>query len=407
MFDQIPPGPEDPMFFLKKRADKDSDCRKVDVGVGIYRNEEGNYQELDVIRQAKRILDQLDLGHDYEITTGDNAFLRLAAQVLFGTNSGLLNIGRVSSVQTLSGTGACHLGALLLATNVQPKPKVFVGVPSWGNTVPLFEHVGLETKTYRYLSPNTKRVDMASTIEALRQAPPGSVFSFQGCCQNPLGADFTEEQWTTISQELKARNHLPFIDIAYQGLGKGLHEDAAGLRIITESNPEALVCQSFSKNFALYGERCGVLHVVAKSPKAADNVKDQLRSLIRREFSSSPAYASRLVKIVLEDDNLREQWVSELSEMRHRLQRNREMLYRHLSETFQTPGDWKHIVEDQGLFSCLALTKSQCQILVSQYHIHLPENGRINVAGLNLGNIEYTARSIDAVVRKGVTNRHI
>ncbi|KAI1291183.1 aspartate aminotransferase [Xylaria venustula] len=403
MFDQIQPGPADPIFFLKKTADEDLDPRKVDVGVGIYRNEDGKYQELDVVRKAKRRLDQLDLGHDYEITTGDAAFLGLAAQVLFSTHSDLLESGRVSSVQTLSGTGACHLGALLLATNIHPKPKVFVGLPNWGNTVPMFQHVGLETQTYRYLDPDTKRVDMTSILETLRQAPSGSVFSFQGCCQNPLGADYTEAQWTTVAKELKARDLFPFLDIAYQGLGKGLDEDAAGVRIITDTCPEALVCQSFSKNFALYGERCGALHVVAKSPETADNVKDQLRSLIRREFSSSPAYGSRLVKIVLGDHELREQWVSELSKMRQRLQRNRDILYRNLSEVFKTPGDWKHILEEQGLFSCLGLTKSQCETLVSQHHIHLPDNGRINLAGLNLGNIEYTARSIDAVVRKDTT----
>ncbi|KAI0130470.1 pyridoxal phosphate-dependent transferase [Xylariales sp. AK1849] len=359
MLDQIPPGPMDPMFFLKKKAEEDTSPNKVDVGVGVYRNEDGKYQELDV----------------YQLTTGDEEFLRLAGELIFGESNELLKSGRVSSVQTLSGTGANHLGALVLATNIQPNPKVFVGVPSWGNTIPLFHQVGLETQTYRYLDPVTKHVDFLSCIQAMKNAPRRSVFSLQGCCQNPVGADFTPDQWRVIAQELKARNHLPFIDIAYQGLGDGLDEDAIGLRIVAETCPEMIVCQSFSKNFALYGERCGALHVLARSQETADNVKDQLRSLIRREYSSSPAFGSRLVKIVLADTDLRKQWVSELFDMRKRLRRNRDLLFKNLTAR-KTPGEWRHIVEDKGLFSCLSLTPAQCKLL----------------------NIKYTAHAIDAVI---------
>ncbi|KAI4600070.1 hypothetical protein KJ359_001171 [Pestalotiopsis sp. 9143b] len=404
MFEHIQAGPSDPMFWLKKRADSDTSPEKVDVGVGIYRNEQGRYQELEVVREAKRRLEKLDLGHDYEVTTGEPEFLRLAAEVMFGKGNSLASSGRVASVQSISGTGANHLGALLLATNIQPNPKVFVGVPSWGNTVPLFKQVGLEVETYRHVDPATKQVDFETCLRTIREAPAKSIFSLQGCCQNPVGADFSPEQWNILAAELKAREHLPFIDIAYQGLGDGLNEDAAGVHIVTETCPEVIVCQSFSKNFALYGERCGALHVVAKTPETAANVKDQLRVLIRQEFSSSPAFGSRLVKIVLSDAELRQKWIAELSEMRARLHRNRAILHEYLTKTLSTPGNWDHIITDKGLFSTLALSADQCEDLTAKYHIHLPASGRINVAGLNAKNLAYTAEAIDAVVRKATPN---
>lgn len=185
---------------------------------------------------------------------------------------------------------------------------MYTSVPGWNNSKPLFNYVGLETVDYQYLDGQSSEVDFQSCLETIRSAPRGSVFPIQGCCHNPTGRDLTPQQWQLLGEEMKARGQLPFIDIAYQGLGDGLDEDATGVRILSQVGIDFIVCQSFSKNFALYGERCGVLHVVTQSPTAAANVKDQLRSLIRREFSSSPAYGSRLVTIVLDDPDLRAEW---------------------------------------------------------------------------------------------------
>ncbi|KAK4868024.1 hypothetical protein LT330_007683 [Penicillium expansum] len=352
MFDHIPPGPVDPFFHLKKKADRDNHPNKVDIGVGIYRNEQGTYQELVVVKKAKKILDQLDLGHDYGLTTGDDKFLKLAAEVMFGEENEAL----IASVQTLSGTGANHIAAILMARSLDPKPTIYLGVPTWNNMKPLCEYAGLETVEYPYIDTQTSELSFQPCIDAIRNAPAGSVFVLQGCCHNPTGKDITPEQWQLLGEEIKARGHLPFIDIAYQGLGDGLDEDAVGVRILSRLGIDMIVCQSFSKNFALYGERCGVLHVVTRSAEVATNTKDQLRSLIRREYSSSPAYGSRLVTIVLEDTELRRQ-------------------------------------------CCLALTPEQCNALIDDHHVHLPVSGRINIAGLNTENVERTARAIDAVVR--------
>ncbi|KZL78706.1 aspartate aminotransferase [Colletotrichum tofieldiae] len=351
MFGHIQPGPPDPMFTLKKNADNDNSPEKVDLGVGIYRSEVGKYQELAVIRQAKKQLDQLDLGHDYESTIGDAEFLRLAAVVMFGEGNVALKSGRISSVQTISGTGANSLGALLISKTMQPKPKVFIGVPTWGNHIPIFKDAGLETTTYPYLDSSKHAVNFAGFLEVVRSAPKGSVFVLQGCCHNPTGVDLSIQQWQELAMEMKAHGHLPFFDTAYQGLGDGLDEDSAGVRVFVASGMELLVCQSFSKNFALYGERCGALHVVGTTEEVAANVQDKLRSLIRHTYSSSPAYGSRLVKIALSNNNMRDNWVSELNSMRQRLKTNRQALYHQLTDILKTPGDWSHLTKEKGLFS--------------------------------------------------------
>ncbi|KAF6829004.1 aspartate aminotransferase [Colletotrichum musicola] len=351
MFGHIQPGPPDPMFTLKKNADTDLSSRKVDLGVGIYRNEAGVYQELEVVKQAKKQLDQLNLGHDYELTTGDPEYLELAAEVMFGNDSDALKSGRISSVQTISGTGANSLGALLIARTMQPKPKVYISIPTWGNHVPIFQDAGLQTTTYPYLDSSKHAVNFAALLDAVRTAPRGSVFVLQGCCHNPTGVDLNLQQWQDLAVEMKAHGHLPFFDTAYQGLGDGFDEDAAGVCTFVKAGIEMLVCQSFSKNFALYGERCGALHVVAETSEVAANVKDRLRSLIRHTYSSSPAYGSRLVKIVLTDTSLRESWATELDGMRQRLKRNRQALFNQLTNVLKTPGDWAHITQEKGLFS--------------------------------------------------------
>lgn len=220
----------------------------------------------------------------------------------------LLTRWQISSVQTISGTGANALGALLIAKTMQSKPKVYVGVPTWGNHLDIFQNVDIETVTYQYLNSSKHAVDFSALITAVQTAPPGSIFILQGCCHNPSGVDLSARQWEELASEMRTNCHLPFFDCAYQGLGDGLDEDAAGVRTFVEAGMEMLVCQSFSKNFALYGERCGALHVVADSSEVASNVQDRLRSLIRYTYSSPPAYGSRLVKTVLKDDDLRKAW---------------------------------------------------------------------------------------------------
>lgn len=212
-------------------------------------------------------------------------------------------------MQTISGTGAIHTGALFLTRSATDGlPHVYVGTPTWGNYQPLLSLAGLDVRTYNHYLSQTGTVDFESVLSAIRTAPRGSTLILQGCCHNPTAADFSREQWDIVVGELKSHGHLPFFDIAYQGLGQGVDEDVYGVRMCAEEGMEMIVCQSFAKNFGLYGERCGALHVACTSRDVAARVKDQLRCLIRWEFSSSPAYGARLVNLVLSDRRAEEQW---------------------------------------------------------------------------------------------------
>ncbi|KAF5543325.1 aspartate aminotransferase cytoplasmic [Fusarium mexicanum] len=398
MFSSFRKGPDDPMYSLKLAADQDTSKDKVDLGVGIYRNESGFYSQLGSVAKAKEILAENDPGHDYEITIGNQRFLNHAAGLLFGQDCDLLQSGNIASVQTISGTGACHLAALALSQSIS-RPQVYVGTPTWGNYKPMFELVGLEVVEYPYFDFQTRTIDFSSVISAVVNAPAHSVFILQACCHNPTGADPTKEQWHELGAVLKQKSHFVLFDIAYQGLGNGIEEDAYALRHFATLGLDMFVCQSFSKNFALYGERCGALHSVCTSPEIAAVVQDRLRCLIRWEFSSSPAYGSRLATIVLDSDDLTADWMQDLSDIQYRLKWLRKQLHHVLTQTLRTPGDWDHVLRENGLFSYLKLNSQQCQKLTDKHHIYLPPNGRINISGLSQGNIERVARSLDEVIR--------
>jgi aspartate aminotransferase len=334
MFRTVPKGPADPVFILSSKVKADKSPAKIDLGVGVYRNEQGRYNELGVLRKAKEILTKAELGHDYEVTTGDAEFVKNACKVLFGAESEPVKTGRIASAQAISGTGSIHLAALFLSRADEFKgKKVYIGTPAWGNYEPLFNLVGFEVVKYRHYDAQKGRVAFEDLVNAVEKAPEGSIFVLQGCCHNPSGADLSKEQWRKLAQAMKPKGHFPFFDMAYQGLGAPLADDAYGLRHFAEQSFELLACQSFSKNFGLYGERCGVLHILTEKKTVAANVYDQLRCLIRWEFSSSPAYGSRLVNTVLKDVTLTSQWQDELVVMRERLIGLRSTLYDLLTKT--------------------------------------------------------------------------
>ncbi|KAL1652683.1 hypothetical protein SLS61_004663 [Didymella pomorum] len=406
MFRSVLKGPADPVFILSSKVKADSSPSKIDLGVGVYRNEQGRYNELGVLKQAKEILGKADLGHDYEITTGDAEFVTNACKVLFGTDSEVVKSGKIVSAQAISGTGSIHLAALFLSRAEQLRGKrAYVGTPAWGNYEPLFNLVGFEVVKYRHYDAERGVVAFSDLLEAVDEAPSGSIFVLQGCCHNPSGADLSNEQWKTLARVMKPKGHFPFFDMAYQGLGGSLAEDAFGLRYFAEQGFELLACQSFSKNFGLYGERCGVLHILAESETVAANVYDQLRCLIRWEFSSSPAYGSRLVNTILKDTSLTSQWQDELILMRERLVGLRRALYTLLTEKYKLPGNWDAILTSTGLFCFLPLTPQQCETLGRKHHIYMLLSGRINVSGMNQSNIEMIAKAIDEVVEHTPSSR--
>ncbi|PLB45413.1 aspartate aminotransferase [Aspergillus steynii IBT 23096] len=398
-FDAVEAGAPDVMYGLKIAADGDQSPLKVDLGVGIYRNELGAYNEMSVLRKAKDELYALNPDHDYEVTTGNPRYLANAAKVAFGGDSPVLDESRIASVQTISGTGSIHLALMFLARSPEGKNRqVYIGTPAWGNYVPMCNLAGLETKTYTHYNPATGGVDFPSVLDAVRTADVGSVFILQGCCHNPTAADFSREQWRTLAVEMKNHHLLPLFDIAYQGLGDGLDEDSYSVRYFAQMGFEMIVCQSFSKSLGLYGERVGVCHVVCASRSHVYPVHDQLRCLIRWEFSSSPAYGSRLVDLVLSDPLKEAEWNSELSLIRSRLRSIREALFRQLNDVLKVPGNWGIILQGKGLFCLLPLSPEQCKDLREKHHIYIVPNGRITLSGLSDRNIEYVGRCISQVV---------
>ncbi|OJD35580.1 aromatic amino acid aminotransferase [Diplodia corticola] len=430
-FPSIPPDDaRDIMWDLKLRLSADKTPDKVDLGAGVYRDEESKYYELPVVRkvngkrtdeanarhadrrftppQAKKILAAQPVDHGYGFNTGDPAFLHKAAQVIFGKDNPILQTGRVSSIQTIGGTGACHLGAVFTSHFFRPAAPsspsspptplhAYIGDPAWPNYGPLLTHAGLTPVFYPYHDPSTHRIAFDALLSAIAAAPPRSVFVLQAVCHNPTGLDLSREQWRAAAQALRARGHLPFFDIAYQGFGAGLDDDAWPVREFVAAGLEVVVAQSFSKNLGLYGERVGVVHVVVGDEQTAVRVGERLRGFARWTWASPPRGYAKVGDVVLGE--FWDEWLENLREMRERLQKNRKNLHWWLTEQLKTPGSWDHILEEAGLFSLLGLDESQVLRIAEEDHIHFPITGRINVAGLTETNVERLARAVDKVVR--------
>lgn len=313
----------------------------------------------------------------------------------------------MTSIQSVSGTGALHLGALFLARFYNPTTAdaktIYVSSPTWANHNQLFSNVQLPMKNYPYFSKKTKGLDFEGMVSTLEAAPEGSVILLHACAHNPTGVDATQDQWKQIAQLMKQKRHFPFFDCAYQGFASGsLETDAWAINHFVEQGFELMIAQSYAKNFGLYGERAGCFHfVAAPSSNAADEVSrvgSQLAILQRSEISNPPAYGARVASRVLNDEKLFAQWEEDLRTMSGRIKEMRKQLREKLEEK-KTPGTWNHITDQIGMFSFTGLTEQQVQTLKEEYHVYMTKNGRISMAGLNSHNIDYFAESVDKVVR--------
>lgn len=303
----------------------------------------------------------------------------------------------------MSGTGAVHLGALFISKFYQPEPTVYISNPTWANHNQIFSNVGLKLKTYPYFSTKTKMLDFEGMMNTLKEAPSGSVILLHPCAHNPTGVDPTKEQWQEIARVMKDRGLYPFLDCAYQGFATGdLAQDNYAVRLFVEQGFELCVCQSFAKNFGLYGERTGAFHyVVAQGSDSADAIKriaSQLAILQRSEISNPPAYGARIASKVLNDPELFKQWEADLRTMSGRIIDMRKALKAELDK-LDTPGNWDHITSQIGMFSFTGLTEKQVLEIREKHHVYMTKNGRISMAGLNTNNVAYFAKAVDSVVR--------
>lgn len=308
----------------------------------------------------------------------------------------------MASVQTISGTGAVHLGALFLAKFYKGNRTVYLSSPTWANHNQIFTNVGLPIATYPYFDKNTKGLDFEGMKAALQAAPDRSIILLHACAHNPTGVDPTPDQWAELAKLCRAKSHLPFFDCAYQGFASGdLTRDAQAVRHFVAEGFELLVAQSFAKNFGLYGERAGCFHFVAP-PNSADTttrVASQLAILQRSEISNPPRYGASIASIVLNDPKLFAEWEDNLRNMAGRIISMRQALRAKLEE-LGTPGTWNHITDQIGMFSFTGLTEAQVLRLREKDHVYMTKNGRISMAGLNSRNIDYFARAVDRAVRE-------
>ncbi|KAJ7273604.1 aspartate amino-transferase [Mycena haematopus] len=404
LWQSVPLAPPDSIFQLTAAYKEDTFPKKINLGVGAYRDDDNKPWILPVVKEATRILlSDETLDHEYLPITGLPEFTTAAAKLILGPSSPALAEARVASVQTISGTGANHLGALFLSKFYQwsnNEKKVYLSNPTWANHHAIFKNVGIEPVEYPYYDPKTIGLDFAGFVGALKAAPERSVFLLHACAHNPTGVDPTPEQWGAIADAMLAKKHYAFIDCAYQGFASGdLDKDAWAVRFFVEKGVAMLVCQSFAKNAGLYGERVGALHIVSRNQETSAKVKSQLSVLSRSEISNPPSHGARIVSMILNNPSMFEAWKQDIRTMAGRIIDMRKELFRLLTEELHTPGNWDHIVNQIGMFSFTGINPAQSKALIEDAHVYLTGNGRISMAGLNSKNVRYFAESLDAVVR--------
>jgi aspartate aminotransferase len=403
--DAVPQAPEDPLFGLMAAYRADTFDKKVDLGIGAYRDDNAKPWVLPVVKKADEILrNDPALNHEYLPIAGLATFTSAAAKLILGADSPALAEKRTTSMQTISGTGAVHLGALFLSKFYPGSPTVYFSNPTWANHNQIFSNVHLPIATYPYFSKSSKGLDFDGMKQAISDAPEHSIILLHACAHNPTGVDPTQEQWKEIAELLKAKSHFPFFDCAYQGFASGdLAKDAWAVRYFVEQGFELCIAQSFAKNFGLYGERAGCFHFVtgpgADAQKTIGRIASQLAILQRSEISNPPAYGAKIAGLVLNDDALFKEWEENLRTMSGRIIAMRTELRNKLEE-MGTPGSWAHITEQIGMFSFTGLSEKQVLTLRDDAHVYMTKNGRISMAGLNTHNIDYFAKAVDKVVRE-------
>jgi len=396
MFQSIERRPPDPILGLSAAYKNDTNPKKVDLGVGVYKDEAGNCPVMKAVKTAENKLWQTEDSKSYIAQAGPELFIKHTAQLLLGADSSALRDNRVATVLAPGGSGSLRVAAEFVARNY-PDTRIFVSDPTWNNHIPLLGSAGLKLELYPYYDYVSHQIKFDQMMSKLKNAGKGDLVLIHGCCHNPCGADLTHSMWEALADAALKQGFTPFIDLAYQGLGDGLDEDVYGLRLLTETLPEVIVASSNSKNFGLYRERTGAVMVIADSATAAEAAASQVVGTAREMYSVPPAHGAALVAMILDDATLRNEWDAELTEMRDRINGLRATLVNKLKAKSGN-NDFSFIQKEKGMFSFLGLTPEQVKKLIGTYSIYLVGSSRINVAGLNAANIDYTVDSILAVM---------
>ena len=395
MFSQLKQRPADPILGLSVKFKADSHPQKIDLGAGIYKDEAGHTPVLACVKAAEQ------LRVDNETT---KTYINSAGSALFNEKITALNLGdhrvisenRIRTISTPGGTGALRIAGEFIKT-CRPGATIWVSNPTWANHEGVFTAAGLTVKTYPYYDYDNKCLDFSGMLEALKQVPADDAVLIHACCHNPSGMDLNQDQWQQVAHLAREAGFLPVVDMAYQGFGEGLEEDASGLRLLADTVDEMILCSSCSKNFGLYRERIGACSVIGKSAAAADIINSVLLPTVRVNYSMPPAHGAAIVETILNSAELTAQWHVELKEMRDRIGGMRQLLVDKLVAN-GVVRDFSFITAQKGMFSFLGIDKDQVQRLQDEFSIYMVGSSRISIAAITPDNVDYLAQSIAKVL---------
>jgi len=390
-------APADPILGVTEAYVKDTNPKKVNLGVGVYYDDNGKVPVLECVKRAEAERLKAAPPFSYLPIDGLAAYDRAVQELVFGKESELIREKRLVTVQALGGTGGLKIGADFLRL-VAPQSEVWISDPSWENHRQLFEAAGFTVRNYAYYDPKTRGLDFPGMKKALEALPAGAIVVLHACCHNPTGVDLSEANWREVLAIVQRRALIPFLDLAYQGFADGLDNDASAARLFARAMSPVFLSSSFSKSFSLYGERVGAFSLVTASDEESARVLSQLKRIVRTNYSNPPTHGSQLAATVLASPELRAQWDQELAAMRDRIKRMRLDLVAKIKER-APKAEFGHVIAQRGMFSYSGLTKDQVLRLRKDYSIYAIETGRICVAALNSKNIDYVAEAIAQVIR--------
>ncbi len=396
LFHAVEMAPRDPILGLTEQYVADPNPKKVNLGVGVYYDDNGKLPLLECVQKAEEKMMAAHAARGYLPIDGIAAYDAAVKSLVFGADSEPVKSGRVATVQAIGGTGGLKIGADFLK-KLNPAAKVLISDPSWENHRALFTNAGFQVETYPYYDAAKRGVDFEGMLAALNAAPAGTVVVLHACCHNPTGYDLTPAQWDQVVAAVKARKLVAFLDMAYQGFGQGIAEDGLAVQKFVASGEDFFVSTSFSKSLSLYGERVGALSVLCQDKDQASRVLSQLKIVIRTNYSNPPTHGGQIAATILNTPELRALWEQELAGMRTRIKQMRSALVEKLKAK-GVQGDFSFITQQVGMFSYSGLSKEQMVRLRSEFGVYGIESGRICVAALNSKNIDYVAESIAAVV---------
>lgn len=396
MFEVLPALAPDPILGLSAAFRADPNPNKIDLGVGVYKDEQGNTPIVGAVAQAQLRLLETETSKTYITPQGVQGYIDGMLELLLGKGNQAVLGNRVAAVQAPGGCGALRILAELLK-RCNDNAKVWVSDPTWANHIPLIGNAGLELATYPYFDKNTASIKFDEMLATLKTIPKGDVVLLHACCHNPTGADLTQAQWRQVAEVAQQQGWLPFIDSAYLGFGDDLETDAFGMRLMVESVPEVIIAASCSKNFGLYRERVGLAVMVTENSAQTPIVQSQIQAIARGIYSMPPSYGGALVDIILHDEALKASWVAEVDEMRNRMRDLRSLLVNKLAEN-GAQKDFSFVNQQKGMFSFLCISPEQVKAVRADHSVYFVDSSRVNIAGINLTNVDALAKALVSVL---------